>query len=121
MDTITKCDTRSIAKWVVDQGMWAFRERDAFDWFTKTVTISLDEQKMQQIHCLVFVGSGQVGDLAGNGQPEEAARLLGDKTYYHLFKTDVGAGEYCSIGAEAQLSMVTLDWLAEVFDGMTSS
>ena len=108
-------------KWAVDQGMWAFDEPDPFDWFTKIGTIFLDEQKMQQIQCPVFVGSGQDDDLGGKGQPEEAARLLGNKAYYHLFLTDVGAGEHCAIGAEAQLSMATLDWLAGVFDGMTGT
>lgn len=106
-------------KWAVDQGMWAFNEKTPFDWFTKLGTIFLDGPKMQQIKCPVFVGSGQDDSTAGDGQPEEAARLLGDKAYYHLFKTEVGAGEHCAIGAESQLAMVTLDWLAEVFDGMT--
>jgi hypothetical protein len=81
----------------------------------KRGTISLPEQKMQQIWCLVFVGSGQDDDLGGGGQSKEAARLLGNKAFYapdHLFITDTGAGEHYAIGAEGRLSRVTLDWLA---------
>ena len=107
-------------RWVVDQGIFSFDTVDAYDWFAKTGTIFLDEQKLQQIRCPVFVASGQDDSVAGHGQPEQMARWLGDKAYYHLFATDIGAGEHCQIGAEQQLAMVTLDWLADVFEGKTA-
>ncbi|KAF2096263.1 alpha/beta-hydrolase [Rhizodiscina lignyota] len=108
-------------RWAVDQGIWSFDTADAYDWYAKAGTIFLDEKKLQQIRCPVFVGSGQDDTVAGYGMPEQMARWLGDKAYYHLSKTNIGAGEHCAIGAEPQLSMVTLDWLADVFDGKTGN
>ena len=72
----------------------------------------------------VFVGKGQ-DDTLTRHQPEVAYKMLTTErpngkelTYYHEFKTDLGAGEHCSLGAELQLAQVTLDWLSDVWGGI---
>ena len=102
-------------RWGVYQGMWAWNTMDPFDWFNDTGKFLLTPETLQDIKCPVFVASGQDDSAAAPGQPEQMARLLGKQAHYHLFKTDVGAGEHCAIGAEHQLAMETLDWLKAVF------
>lgn len=101
-------------KWFLRQGMLVFNTTDAYDSFDRLGKIYLTQEKLNQIKCPVFVASGEDDGNAAQ-QPEEMARMLGDKATYHLFKTDVGAGEHCSIGAEKQISMEVNDWLGEVF------
>jgi hypothetical protein len=43
---------------------------------------------------------------------------MAGKGYYHLFPTDLGAGEHCQLGAEPQLAQVTQDWLSGVFEAV---
>jgi hypothetical protein len=43
-------------------------------------------------------------------------RKLGEKATYHLFKTDLGAGGHCRLGAEPQINAVIMDWLQGIFD-----
>lgn len=75
----------------------------------------------------VFVGKGQ-DDTLTNNQPEIAYKMLTSErpngkelTYFHEFKTSLGAGEHCSIGAESQLAQVALNWLSDVWGGLAFS
>ncbi|KAF7621596.1 Alpha/Beta hydrolase protein [Aspergillus flavus] len=110
-------DTSQI--WGIDQGLWSFKTSSPFEWMTKMKKMAIDQTMLDNITCPVFVASGQDDHIAP-GQPERMARMLGDKAYYHLFKNNVGAGEHCTIGAEPQLAMVTMDWLDEIFENPTS-
>lgn len=103
-------------RWVLDQGTWAFATSSPFDWFTQLGEFTL-EGIIPNITCPAFIASGENDDLAP-GQPEEVAKLFGDKGYYHLFKTELGAGEHCHLGAEPQLAQVSLDWLEGIFDAV---
>jgi len=107
-------------KWGVDQGTWAWNTTSPFIWMNKMGDMRISQEMLANITCPVFVASGQ-GDSVAPGQPEELARMLGDKAHYHLFKTNLGAGEHCAIGAEPQLAMATMDWLAGVFENVTIS
>ncbi|KAH7131248.1 Alpha/Beta hydrolase protein [Dactylonectria macrodidyma] len=93
-------------RWVIEQGMYAWNTTNPYKWFDETGKFFLDAAKLAKIKCPVFVASGEDDHLTP-GQPEEMARLLGDKATYFLFKTDVGAGEHCALGAEQQLAMET--------------
>ncbi|KAM6522031.1 hypothetical protein FALCPG4_011724 [Fusarium falciforme] len=101
-------------KWGVDQGTWAWNTTDPYTWLSGVGEFNLDQKKLSQIKCPVFVASGQDDHIAPE-QPEEMARLLGKKSHYFLFETELGAGEHCALGAEQQLAFKTLGWLDEVF------
>jgi alpha/beta superfamily hydrolase len=117
LDSVRKNETADTTfRWLVDQSLWSFDTDSPFEWFTRLGEFTLDGV-IGNISCPVFVGSGE-DDLSTAGQPEKVAALLGDKGHYHLFKTDLGAGEHCQIGAEAQLALVAFDWLEGVFEGV---
>ena len=69
----------------------------------------------------VFVAKGQDDTLTGNEANIAYQIMTSDRpngkglTTFHEFKTSLGAGMHCSIGAEDQLQQVTLDWLAGVW------
>jgi hypothetical protein len=109
--------TSSAFRWIVDQGIWSFDTPDAYEWLKKMGTIFLNETMVQQIDCPVFVGSGQDDQIGGGGQPEMLANMLGDKAFYHLFETNIGAGEHTQAGSSSLLALVTMNWLADVFEG----
>ncbi|KAK2669364.1 Alpha/Beta hydrolase fold [Fusarium oxysporum f. sp. vasinfectum] len=88
--------------WPINQGMWAWNTKSPFKWLT-------------MINCPVFVASGQ-DDTTAPEQPEEMARAFGKQAHYFLFKTELGSGVHCAIGAENQLAQETLGWLEGVFD-----
>ena len=80
---------------------------------------------VKNISVPVFVGKGQ-DDLLTLQEPELANHMLiterpngKDLTTFHEFRTDVGAGEHCQLGAESHLAQVTMDWLSDVWGGMT--
>ncbi|KAB8226932.1 alpha/beta hydrolase family protein [Aspergillus alliaceus] len=106
-------------KWSLEQGLWAFDTTSPFEWLNKMGQAAVSQAVLDNITCPVFVASGEDDGLAP-GQPEMMARMLGDKAHYHLFKTNVGAGEHCAIGAESQMALATLNWLDEVFENQTS-
>lgn len=103
-------------RWLLDQGTWSFNTTSPFDWFSQLGEFNLDGI-LGNITSPVFVASGENDDMAP-GQPEEVAKLLGDQGYYHLFKTELGAGEHCQLGAEPQLAQVALDWLDGIFEAV---
>ncbi|RMZ86362.1 hypothetical protein DV736_g6410, partial [Chaetothyriales sp. CBS 134916] len=100
--------------WAMDQGKWSFDTLDN----PYESTLTRQNYSRSAAESLSDWDKTAVG---GHGQPEQMARWLGDKAYYHLFTTDVGAGEHCQLGAEHQLGMVTLDWPADVFNGKTGN
>jgi esterase/lipase len=114
-------ETSSSFRWLIDQGIWSFDTPDAYGWLQKMGTIFLNETTIKQIECPVFVGSGQDDQIGGGGQPEMLANMLGNKAFYQLFDTDIGAGEHTQAGSESLLALATLDWLTDVFDGKTSN
>ncbi|KAK7218343.1 hypothetical protein V2G26_006346 [Clonostachys chloroleuca] len=105
-------------RWVIAQGLWSFNTTSPFEWFTRLSKIALDKEIVANITCPTFVGDGEHDTLAGSGQPQELAAALGGLATYYQFKQDLGAGEHCQIGAEAQLAQVSLDWLGDVWDGI---
>ena len=59
--------------------------------------MAISDEMLANITCPTLVLSGE-DDSVAPGQPEGLARKLGDKATYHLFKTDLGAGEHCQLG-----------------------
>lgn len=105
----------TMIKWFISQGLWSFNTESPYDWFTRLGNITLDNDILSNVSCPVFVGKGENDDLAG-GQEQEVVDMLGDKGFLYEFKTSLGAGGHCQLGAESQLAQATMDWLAEVFD-----
>ncbi|KAI1458119.1 alpha/beta-hydrolase [Annulohypoxylon moriforme] len=110
-------DSPTLLKWFIGQGLWAFNTESPYDWFTRLGNINLDGTVLSNITSPVFVGKGEDDTTAG-GQEATVASLLGNKAYLHEFKTALGAGEHCQLGAEQQLAQVSMDWLSEVFEGV---
>lgn len=72
----------------------------------------------------IFIAKSQ-DDISTGNQANIANKMLttgrpnGTKlTYFHEFKTALGAGEHCAVGAEAQQAQVTLDWLSGIWGGL---
>ncbi|KAF5540867.1 hydrolase or acyltransferase (alpha beta hydrolase superfamily) [Fusarium phyllophilum] len=101
--------------WPINQGMWAWNTESPFKWLTMVGEFNLDKQSLAKIKCPVFVASGQ-DDMTAPEQPEEMARAFGKQAHYFLFKTELGSGVHCAIGAENQLAQETLGWLEGIFD-----
>ncbi|KAI1397517.1 alpha/beta-hydrolase [Hypoxylon fuscum] len=104
-------------KWFIGQGLWSFNTESPYDWFKQLGAIKLDQDVLNNVTCPVFVGKGENDENVG-GQEKQVADWLGEKAYLYEFKTALGAGEHCQLGAESQLAQHTMDWLAEVFDSI---
>jgi pimeloyl-ACP methyl ester carboxylesterase len=101
-------------RWLVGQGLWSFATESPFQWFTKLGEISSDAPVLANITCPVFVAEGQ-DDSSARGQAQEMVAALGNRSTYNLFKTELGAGEHCQLGADAQLAQVAWDWLSDIW------
>ena len=106
----TNTTTPTETRWLIDQGLFAFNTLSPFDWMTQINAIGV-EGLVDSITTPVFVGAGQ-DDTSTAGQPQMLANALGEKAYYVLFPTDVGAGEHCQIGAWWHFAVNAFDWLA---------
>ncbi|KAH6655728.1 Alpha/Beta hydrolase protein [Truncatella angustata] len=106
--------------WVTGQGLWSFNTESYFDWLTQLGTFKVSQELVDDITTVhLFVGEGQDDRLAP-GQPLELVGLYNSSTQvhdtrYHLFPTDLGAGEHCQLGAEPQLAGEIFDWLSGIF------
>ena len=112
-------------RWLVDQSLWAFATKSPYDWWTRLSNITMSTEVVKALPMPVFVGKGQDDTLTKN-QPETAYKMLSTErpngkalTHFHEFWTSLGAGEHCQIGAESQLAQVTLDWLSDIWDGIS--
>lgn len=103
-------------KWVVDQGLFSFATGSYYDWFQQLGEFTIDGYA-QNISVPIFVGGGDDDTQAGVQQAPDAAAMMGSEATFHLFRAEVGAGEHCQLGAESQLALASLDWLADIFDG----
>lgn len=113
----------SSLRWILDQSLWAFDTTSPYDWFYRLGNVNMSAAAVSNITAPVFVAKGQ-DDTSTLNQPEIAYAMLVNNrtngaalTTYHQFNTSLGAGEHCSIGAEAQLWQVVMDWLSGVWGG----
>ncbi|EHK40485.1 uncharacterized protein TrAtP1_006589 [Trichoderma atroviride] len=104
-------------RWIIAQSLWVFKTTSPFEWLTKLRDFKVDQTVANGIHCPVLIGEGE-NDSSAPGQAQEMMQFLRRKATYNLFKTDLGAGEHCQLGAEAQVAQVTLDWLSDVWEGI---
>lgn len=105
--------------WVVDQGLWSFATASYYDWFSQLGDYTIDGYA-QNISVPIYVAAGDHDTLAGT-QAATAAEMIGAEATYHVFEHVLGAGEHCQLGAESQLALYALDWLADVFDGVNGT
>ncbi|OJJ37796.1 hypothetical protein ASPWEDRAFT_182625 [Aspergillus wentii DTO 134E9] len=106
--------TPTSARWALDQSLFSFNTTSPSVWWGRLAEFTINSTMLANISCPVFVGEGENDSLGG--QAVKMARTLGNKATYNLFRTDVGAGEHCQLGAEAQLAQVTMDWLDETWE-----
>jgi hypothetical protein len=111
----TPSDSMTWVRWAVDQGLFSFNTTSPSDWWRRLPAFTVTPAMMASITCPAFVGEGE-NDSSAPGQAERLFKGIGKNATYNLFRTDVGAGEHCQLGAEAQLAQVTLDWLADTWD-----
>ncbi|MCJ1338400.1 hypothetical protein MMC09_003688 [Bachmanniomyces sp. S44760] len=111
--------TPSNLRWVIDQGLWAFKTDSPYDWFTQLGEYSLfndDRALLKNITTPVFVGYGQ-DDTGVPGQGPIVAEALGDLATFYQFNNSLGAGQHCQLGAEPYLAQVSLDWFQNIIEG----
>jgi pimeloyl-ACP methyl ester carboxylesterase len=102
-------------RWAIDQSLFSFNTTSPSNWWSRLPGFTLTPAMMANITCPAFVGEGE-NDSSAPGQAARLVKGIGKKATYNLFRSDVGAGEHCQLGAEAQLAQVTLDWLADTWD-----
>ena len=106
--------TSSQFRWVIDQGLWAFKTISPFNWFTQLGDYSLDGF-YDKITSPVFFGYGQ-DDTNVPGQAPVVAKALGDLAMLYQFNNSLGAGQHCQLGAEPYLAQVSLDWFQDILE-----
>lgn len=115
---LNNTDIPTELRWMIAQSLWVFDTPSPYEWFTRLGEFKIDQTVANGIHCPVFVGEGE-NDSSAPGQAQEMVQLLGSKATYNLFKTDLGAGEHCQLGAESQVAQVVLDWLSDIWEGIS--
>ncbi|KAI0018488.1 2,6-dihydropseudooxynicotine hydrolase [Xylariomycetidae sp. FL0641] len=108
-------DAVTAARWVFQQGLWAFRVATPYEWVQALQAYTLDGL-VQDIVAPVFVAQAQ-DDMFFPTQPRELADKLGDKATFHLFQTIDGVGEHCSLGGAVLSNQVVLDWFEDTVGG----
>jgi alpha-beta hydrolase superfamily lysophospholipase len=108
-------------RWIIDQGLFAFNTTEPYSWFSRLGEITMGSSIVKTLKMPVFVAKGQ-DDTSLQTEPEEAYQLLvsnrtngSNLTTWHVFQTALGAGEHCSLGAEAQVWQVVMEWLGGVW------
>ncbi|KAK5131584.1 hypothetical protein LTR08_000839 [Meristemomyces frigidus] len=108
-------------RWLIDWSLFAFKTHSAYDWFSRLGDITMSKEIVANLTMPVFVAKGQ-DDTLTLQEPEQAYKMLTTQrangealTHWHEFNTSLGAGEHCSIGAEAQLWQVVMEWLSGVW------
>ncbi|KAN0067187.1 Alpha/Beta hydrolase fold [Elaphomyces granulatus] len=101
-------------KWVIDQGLWAWKTTSPFDLISQFKAYTLVDV-IDQIPGPVFVGDAQ-DDIFLKGAGAELASHLGDRAHYYLFKTAYGDGEHSGIGSFVFQNQVVMDWLKPILE-----
>ena len=108
--------TPAAMRWAVQQGMWSFNAQTPFIWMTRAQEYSM-AGLTQDIRVPVFVGDAQ-DDAFFPGQAKILANEIGNRSSYHFFSAEDGAGEHCSIGASVMEGQVLLDWFHKILKRM---
>lgn len=104
-------------RWAVQQGRWAFKADDFFDFATVVQKYTLDgvADKIKQP---IFVGDAELDQFfPGQAQQLADAATSSSNKVLHYFKAADGAGEHCSVGAAVYQNQVLYDWFEDVFHG----
>ncbi|KAL7790875.1 Alpha/Beta hydrolase protein [Trichoderma ceciliae] len=102
-------------RWAVEQGLWSFNTKSPFEWATRCLEFKLGDA-VRNIRIPFFVADAENDDLLP-GQAKALAEEVGELATYHLFTTEDGAGEHCSVGGAVLQNQVVFDWFQEVVSG----
>lgn len=101
-------------KWFLGQGIWSFMAESPYDFLKYAAEFSLGNLT-DLIPGPIFVADSEDdGFFAGAGKV--LADKLGNRSTYHLFKSDDGAGEHCALGAMVLQNEVVFDWFQNILD-----
>ncbi|KAK3670636.1 hypothetical protein LTR78_009471 [Recurvomyces mirabilis] len=110
-------------RWVIDESLYAFQTNSPYEWFTRMNNITMSPAVVRNLSMPVFVARGENDDLVGSQGLLAYDSLVENRangqnlTIFHQFNTSLGAGEHCSIGADAELWSTLMQWLSGVWGG----
>lgn len=94
-------------RWGIDQGLWSFNTKSAYDWFKKAKDFTL-EGVVDRINMPMWIADAQFeGFFSGQAKPVKDA--LGERATYHLFNGT--AGYHCQVGALQEMNREMFAWL----------
>ncbi|KAH6892479.1 Alpha/Beta hydrolase protein [Thelonectria olida] len=103
----TSSETPTEARWGLEQGMWAFNKKSAYEFLTATKQYTL-ENVVDEIKMPVWIADAEYEGFF-SGQSELVKEALGEKATLHLFKGP--AGYHCQTGAYQELTRTMFSWL----------
>ena len=109
---LANSSTPSATRWVIQQGMWAFKASTPYQWLVQAPAYSL-EGLVGNITAPVFVGAAE-SDVFAPGQAKQLADELGAKATYHLFTDAEGAGTTRPTGLQRLQDQVVMDWFQDI-------
>ncbi|KAI1390874.1 alpha/beta-hydrolase [Hypoxylon trugodes] len=99
-------------RWVLGQGLWAFKVRTRSEYLEKARLLSLANGIAEQIQCPVLVGDA-ANDMFFLGQPQMMVEALGEKATLVTLTDEDGAGDHCHFGAARHTNRIMYDWFEE--------
>jgi pimeloyl-ACP methyl ester carboxylesterase len=100
-------DVPTSLRWGVQQGLWSFRTKSAYDFLQTTRLYNLTDV-IHQIKIPVWTADAELEGFFV-GQSAKVKEALGSQATYHLFEGK--AGYHCQLGAFNELNRVMFSWL----------
>ncbi|TLD09584.1 hypothetical protein E2P81_ATG10229 [Venturia nashicola] len=101
-------DAPTSIKWGIEQGLWSFNMKSAYDFMQTTKLYNLSDV-IHKISMPVWTADAEFEGFFVN-QSMKVKEALGDQATYHQFKGV--AGYHCQVGAFEELNRVMFSWLA---------
>lgn len=93
--------------WGIEQGLWSFNTKSAYDWLQMTKSYNLTDV-IGKIKVPVWTADAEFESFFV-GQSAKVKEALGTQATYHEFKGV--AGYHCQLGAFQELNRVMFSWL----------
>ena len=104
---LNSSEVPTTARWALGHGLWAFKKKSPFDWFTSLKAYRLKDV-IDKIDIPVLVADAELEGFFA-GQSKLVKDALGDKATYKVFN---GPGGYhCQVGAAQEWNRYQFSWL----------